>query len=354
MDPLKLIPRLDDGSKGYYKRVESFLDGDEHDEEDDAQLFLKNVVEQIISDDAKRVCCDKDGSRALERLLRHQTTDLATVQKLVEVLSAHCGELAVNRCGSHVMEALMKAAAAQLSASADSNRSSVDDLQTLQEGFLSMCAVMRDRVHEFIVQPYASHVLSSLVQVLSGVYFTDHTSRSRSSKEFRKAKMAEDSTHRGVLRIDKMMQTPSVFLKQLDSVAKRICKLESFGDLLMHQCACPVLQSVLRVLSQQIPDRANKLMRKIIKSSTVFQKKDGEAADCELPSIFTDSVASHLMECTIEVAPPELRQLIYDSCFKGRVMNFALHPVANYPLQQLISSATPEQVSVLYIYSCTC
>lgn len=161
MDASRLIPRLDEGSKSYYKRVESFLDGDEHDEDGDTQLFLKNVVEQIISDDAK-VCCDKDGSRAVERLLRHQTTDLATVQKLVEVLAAHCGELAANRCGSHVMEALMKAAAAQLSAvSADSNSSSVGDLQTLQEGFLSMCAVMRDRVHVFIVQPYASHVLSS-------------------------------------------------------------------------------------------------------------------------------------------------------------------------------------------------
>lgn len=162
--------------------------------------------------------------------------------------------------------------------------------------------------------------------------------------------MAEDSTHRGVLRIDKMMRTPSVFLKQLDGIAKRICKLESFSDLLTHQCACPVLQVVLRVLSQHIPDRANKLTRKIIKCSTVFKKK-GEADDSEFPSMFTDSVGSHLMECMIEVAPPELRQLIYDSCFKSRMMNFALHPVANYPLQQLISSATPEQVSVPFFRS---
>ena len=53
--------------------------------------------------------------------------------------------------------------------------------------------------------------LSSLVQVLAGVYLTDHASRSRSSKEFRKAKMAEDSTHRGVLRVDRVVQTPGVF-----------------------------------------------------------------------------------------------------------------------------------------------
>ena len=234
--------------------MESFLDSEEHEGEDDNQLFLENVVKQIISDDAKQVCCDKDGSRAMERLLQHQTTDLATVQKLVEVLSVHCSELAVDRCGSHVMEWLLKAAATQLSSATMQGSSDDDhinkDLQSLQEGFLSMCAALRDRVHDFIVQPYASHVLSSLVQVLAGVYFTDHASRSRSSKEFRKAKMAEDSTHRGMLRIDKVMQTPSVFLKQLDSITKRVCKLENFGDLVTHQCASPVLQCMLRVLTQ--------------------------------------------------------------------------------------------------------
>ena len=347
----KLVPRLDDGSKSYYKRVESFLDSEEHEREDDNQLFLENVVKQIISDDAKRVCCDKDGSRAVERLLQHQTTDLATVQKLVEVLSVHCSELAVDRCGSHVMESLLKTAATQLSSATMQGSSDDDhnkDLQSLQEGFLSMCAALCDRVHDFIVQPYASHVLSSLVQVLAGVYFTDHASRSRSSKEFRKAKMAEDSTHRGVLRIDKVMQTPSVFLKQLDSIAKRVCKLDNFGNLVTHQCACPMLQCMLRVLTQQIPERANKLVRKIIKCSMVFQEQDEEKAsngDSELPSVFMDSVGSHLMECMIEVATPELQQHIFDSSFRGRLMTFALHPVANYPLQHLISSATPEQVS---------
>ena len=306
----KPIPRLDDGSKSYYKRVERFLDGEERGEEDENQLFLENVVKQIVSDDAKRVCCDKDGSRAVERLLQHQATDLSTVGKLVKVLSPHCSELATNRCGSHVMEALLKATATQLEQASSSDDSDSDhkEFESLQEDFLSMCAALRDRVHDFIVQPYASHVLSTLAQVLAGVYFTDHASRSRSSKEFRKAKMAEDSAHRGVLRIDKVMQTPDVFSKQLDSIAKCVCKLENFGDLPTHQCACPVLQCLLRVLTQRIPDRANKLVKKIVKCSMGFQKhaKEAPTTDPELPPVFIDSVGSHLMECVIEVAAPEL------------------------------------------------
>ena len=378
MDPMaasKLIPRLDDGSKSYYKRVESFLDGENHEGEGDHQLFLNNVVKQIISDDARRVCCDKDGSRAVERLLQHQATDLATIQKLVEVLSVHCCELAVDRCGSHVMEALLKAATTKLSTMAApavrmldglsiDDKNHEKDLHSLQEYLLSMCAALRDRVHDFIVQPYASHVLSSLVQVLAGVYLTDHASRSRSSKEFRKAKMAEDSTHRGVLRVDRVVQTPGIFLKQLDGVAKRVCKLENFANLMTHQCACPVLQCMLRVLTQQIPDRAKKLIKKIIKCSMVFREQDefenekASTGDFELPVVFIDSVGSHLMECVIKVATAELQQHIFDSCFRGRVMTFALHPVANYPLQHLISSATPEQVSsvrqiLAIIYTCS-
>lgn len=349
----KLVPRLEDGSKSYYKRVESFLDGQENAEGGDSRLFLENVVKQVISDDAVRVCCDKDGSRAIERLLQHHATDVTTVHALLEALATSCRELAINRCGSHVMEALVKAAASQLSQSqADSD----DALQTsFEDGFMSMCIQVRDKVHEFIVQPYASHVLSSLVQVLGGVYFTDHASRSRSSKEFRKAKMAEDPIHQGLLRIDKVIQTPSTFLKQLDSIVKRICKIETFNELLTHQCACPVLQTVLRVLSQRIPDRANKLIRKITKYSMVFQKKGGEVLpQSVLPSLFTDPVGSHLMECMIQVASSEVRQHIFDSCFKSRAMNFALHPVANYPLQQLISSVTPEQVGVFNISTISC
>ena len=80
----------------------------------------------------------------------------------------------------------------------------------------------------------------------------------------------------------------------------------------------------------------------------VFREQDEKTSigDYELPSVFMDSIGSHLMECMIEVATPKLQQYIFDSCFQGRVMTFALHPVANYPLQQLISSATHEQVSV--------
>ena len=347
----KLIPRLDDGSKSYYKRVESFLDGEEHDEEEEFHLFLENVVKQIISDDATRVCCDKDGSRAIERLLNHAVIDSATVQKLVEVLSAQCAVLAVNRCGSHVVEALMKATAKQLSIAPTGQSGSGDgggsESTSLEEGFLSMCATVRENAQDFIVQPYASHVLSCLVQILSGVYFTDHASRSRSSKEFRKAKMAEDSTHRGVLRIDKVVQTSSAFLKQLDNIAKRISKTERFAELLVHRCGCPALQTLLRVLAQRIPDRADKLTRKIIKRSMDLPG-DKRLLDSSLPPMFTDSVGSHLMECMIEVATPTLRRHIFDSCFKGRLMTFALHPVANYPLQQLISSATHEQVTVVH------
>ncbi len=46
----------------------------------------------------------------------------------------------------------------------------------------------------------------------------------------------------------------------------------------------------------------------------------------------------------MELAPADLQQMIFDTCFKDQVVAFALHPVANFPLQQLISTASSELV----------
>ena len=342
MSGRRSIPRLDDGAKTYYKRVESFLDGEE---EEGSQLFLKNVAEQVISDGAVRVCCDKDGSRAVERLLQHSVLDVPSIRKILGALSPEYCNLIMNRCGSHIVEALLKAAAVLF----ETNRLEPPD--ELLQDILSLCDTLKEHMSVFITHPYASHVLSALVQVLSGVYLSDHASRSRYSQEFRKAKMSDSTGQRGVVRIERIRRVPDSFLKQLESIAKRLCKFDNLNELLMQQCASPVLQTLLRVLSQVIPERGSKLIKKIIRYSKVLSENDSQSPDdgdtcSHLPELFTDVVGSHLMECMIEVSPHELHQSIYESCFKGSAMKFALHPVANYPLQQLISSAMCPQVRV--------
>lgn len=315
-------PRLDEGAKSYYKRVESFLDvgGEEED------VFLRNVVDQVISDGVRLVSCDKDGSRALELLLQHFSMDSESTKKLMSSVESDFFKLCVNRCGSHVIQALLRVAANHTS-------SGDDELLTL---FLSLVSTVEEKVAEYIRHPYASHVLGGVIQNLGGVYLSERVGRSRYSQEFRKVKMVGAVTKKASTQVE---TTPESFVSHLEKIARRVGKMNNLKELLTHQNGSPVLQCLLKVLSHRAPQRTEKLIKKLLKLSKVL---GGEG---DLPDMFTDLVGSHLMETMIQVATPDLHQLIFSTCFKGHVMMAALHAVANFPLQHLIAKADPTLVS---------
>ena len=325
---MPLVDRLSEAEKGYYKRLEGTLD--EEQEEGESELFLSNVIGQVLTDGARRVCCDKDGSRAVEKLLHHSVLEGGLLQKLLEALTPDYGSVARNRCGSHMIEALLKAAATS------------EDSSELQDVVLDLCAMTKDHLPEMISHSYASHVLSSVLQVLAGVYMSSHVSRSRYSQGFRRAKMQENSSRRGTLERT-VVSVPAPFLEQLDSFAKRVCKLSNLPELLTDECGSPVLQVLLRVLVLRLPARGRKTLKKIVKSAKTL-----DSSGKDLPSLFTDVVGSHMMGTLIELASPELHQRIYDTCIRYRAMKIALHPVANYPLQQFIQSANSAQVKPFF------
>lgn len=320
--PRGMEGRLKEEERSYYRRVEGILQGGEGEEE----VFLPNVVDQVLSDNAVRVCCDKEASRVVEQVIYHSELKGRELLRLTGALTENYRKLALHRCGSHVAESLAKVVA--------SNLTECDGLEPL---LLSVCATLQEHLSEFIVHPYGSHVLSCLLQALAGVDLGEDASRSRYSREFRKAKMHGVKAGRGGRKVASVDSN----LKLLDGFGRRVSKLPELSEVIVHECGSPVLQVLLRVLTQQVPARGEKLIKKILRCSDLLTVPQEEGA---LPAIFTDTVGSHLMQCVIELASPRLQQNIFDNCFKKRAMTFALHPVANYLLQQLIASASPDQV----------
>lgn len=145
--------------------------------------------------------------------------------------------------------------------------------------------------------------------------------------------------------IVKVVSVPPSFSTSLQAIGKAVGRLKNLPELVTHTHASLVLQVMLRVLAQRLPVRGSKLVRKILQCPGVqCAQSEGEGA---LPEMFTDIVGSRLMETLIDVVSPELHQHLCDSVFKHRVMAFALHPVANYPLQHFIASADSEQVRLM-------
>lgn len=317
-------PRLDDGAKSYYKRVEGFLDGEGGENGD---IFLKNVIDQVIADGVRLVSCDKDGSRALERLLQHFSVDQNSIKNLMRAVGKDFFKLCVNRCGSHVMQTLLLVTSHTLSTHDDGD-------EELLQLFLSFVSTVEEKLSDYIQHPYASHVLGCVLQYLGGVSLGEQVGRSRYSQEFRKAKMVGMGVKKSVWVV------PEACVKSLGSIARKVGKMANLKELLTHQNGSPVLQCLLRVLAHKIPAKSEKLTKKILKLSEVLRGEEG----C-LPDMFTDLIGSHLMETMIQTANPDTQQLIFNTCFKGRVMMSALHPVANFPLQHLIAAAPNHVVS---------
>lgn len=316
------LPRLDDGTKRYYNRVETYLD----EEGEDRELFCQNVIKQVCGKDGvARVCCDKDGSRALERLLREKLIDSESMRDLVDGILADYYQIAKNKCGSHVVEILLKTVKPSESTSTE-----------LTEKFHGLCSSLTEKLSDFVGHPYASHVTSSLIQAVSGIHLSDHISRSRYSQEFRKAKMANVAKDQTKVSIHTI---PDSFSKLLLNIYEHLYKNDKLGDLLTHQCGSPVIQTLLRVLSHCQPKKAAKLIKKIAKITHL-----NETSDKDLAPVFTHLVGSHLVETVIEVSSREVLDSVYETCFKGRLMSFALHPVANYILQKLLTVPWPDKV----------
>ena len=344
-----MAERLGDAEKRYYGRIVDLLSSRDDGEEEDG-AFAQNVLLQIQADGVTRVFCDKDGSRAVERLLQGHECDSAFLKTLLEPVAGDFRHVAGDRCGSHSTEALLKATGRHMH-----THTPTDTDEGLGTLFLKVVADITSSLADLLTHQYASHVVCTAVQVLSGVYVAERLTRSRYSREFRKAKLEED---------DKQMQTSTVverhvpdthmFDAALKKLGRHVCKLESLSSLLMDPHASPVLQVLLRILSERLPKRGRKMIQKVAGS---IEESVKEVDTEELSEVFTCSVGSHLVGVVLELASADVKQWMWESCFEGRVLSFSLHPIANYPLQQFLSVCDPAQVwcfTVAHVCVCGC
>ena len=302
--------RLTDEEKNYYRRVEEYLGGEDL---EDAELFSRNVLQQVLKDGVKRVLCDRHGSWATEKLLVRAGLGAEDIQPLLQPATDSFYQLATSRCGSHVAQTLL-----QMSARAG-----------LEDEVFKMVDCVEAHLDEFLTHEYGSHVISISVQVVSGLNVGDHVSRSQGSRQNRATRFSLDEKK----ALD-WTEVPEAYLKRLEAIGKRVGKLPNLGKLVVNACAVPVFRVLLLSLTHCMPARASRLAKKMLK----LQSR-GEVDLC------THVVGSHLLQTLIEVSSPDVLERVFDRLYKGRTMEYAIHPIANYTLQQMLATASPKQVS---------
>eukprot|EP00731_Ephydatia_muelleri_P026882 Em0018g982a len=302
--------RLTDEEKNYYRRVEEYLGGEDL---EDAELFSRNVLQQVLKDGVKRVLCDRHGSWATEKLLVRAGLGAEDIQPLLRPVTDCFYQLATSRCGSHVAQTLL-----QMGARAG-----------LENEVLKIVDCVEAHLDEFLTHEYGSHVISIVVQVMSGLNVSEHVSRSQGSRQNRATRLSLDEK-----KVLDWTEVPEAYLKKLEMIGKRVGKLSNLAKLVVNACAVPVFRVLLLSLTHCIPARASRLAKKMLK----LQSR-GEVDLC------THVVGSHLMQTLIEVSSSDVLERVFEKLYKGHVMEYAIHPIANYTLQQVLMSASSKQVS---------
>lgn len=166
--------RLNLETISYFKRVGNVLEENTFEDDNHKEAFIKNVFHQIETDGVQ-LSRHHTTSRVLEDVIPLFTPE--QYQKFMDIIGETDVQIVCcDRFGSHVVEQFCK----QIP-----NYSS--DEETI-EHFVDLCNKIRKEVDSYLRDMYGSHVLSTLLQVLSGISLPDKFTNSRTLKKKGKKK----------------------------------------------------------------------------------------------------------------------------------------------------------------------
>ncbi|XP_054889822.1 nucleolar protein 9 isoform X2 [Poeciliopsis prolifica] len=290
--------RLDALSVGYFRRVgERLSEGFEEDEE--REMFVGNVLAEVKGK-ASLVATDRTGSITLQRLLPLSSPD--RVGEVLAELGGESGagfkEVSCDRCGGHVVESALR----QMSRWEEFSQKDPTKEEEEEEGeqesagmlesqVLSLCQVVKDNGAEFIRHVHGSHVVRTLLHVLAGCVAPPRTEA----------------------------QPVSV----------------------TDGAASAVFQTMLTVCHRKRPKLCKQLLKRTMEYLTSRSSAPGVSP---LLVFLKDQASSRLIETIIQLSHKSLLRDLYKSHFKGSLVDLALHPIANFPVQRLTAASAKHKL----------
>ncbi|XP_061926414.1 nucleolar protein 9 [Entelurus aequoreus] len=310
--------RLDAESVGYFRRIGERLKEDFEDAEARA-MFVENILREIQGK-AAVVATDGTGSIALQRLL-----PLCSPGQVAEVLSELGGEsgsefkaVSCDQCGGHVVESAVRqvSRSAEPSATADDEEEDGDGVLEVQ--VLSLSRVVRDNIPEFINHGHGSYVLRTLLHVLAGCVGPPRTEPRPGTKDRNAPPQLTD------------FEIPTSFWYELKSLTESL--MDNVKVSIAGSVASAVFQTMLTVCHRKRPKLCKQLLRRTAGYLTSCSAAPGVSP---LLVFLKDQAASRLLETVIQLSPKSLLRDLYKNHLKGQLVDLALHPIGNFPIQRL-------------------
>ncbi|KAM3604378.1 uncharacterized protein V6R79_010274 [Siganus canaliculatus] len=326
--------RLDALSVGYFRRVGDRLsEGFEDDEE--REMFVDNVLMEVKGK-ASVVAMDRTGSVTLQRLL-----SLSTPAQAGEVLAELGGEsgsefkaVSCDRCGGHVVESAIRQMSRVLespqkesAATTEEEEEEEDGSGVLEAQVLSLSQVVRDNSAEFIQDVHGSHVVRMLLHVLAGCVGPPRTESRPGAKERNTVPQLTDFV------------IPTSFWYELKSLTETMMENVNFS--VTNAVSSAVFQTMLTVCHRKRPKLCKQLLKRIMEYLTSRNAAPGVSP---LLVFLKDQASSHLIETIIQLSHKSVLRDLYKNHLRGQLVDLALHPVANFPVQRLTAASAKYKV----------
>uniref|UniRef100_A0A453N3E3 PUM-HD domain-containing protein n=1 Tax=Aegilops tauschii subsp. strangulata TaxID=200361 RepID=A0A453N3E3_AEGTS len=326
--------KVDPETAKYFLEISNLFDNKEIDLEDRSTICA-NALEETKGKELELVT---DGviSHTLQILV--QGCELEQLCMFLRSCIQSFAVIAMDKFGSHVAEAALKALATHLED--DTSRVIVEEILN------RICKVIAADATNVMCSCYGSHVLRTLLCLCKGVPFDSlqdfhMTKRSAVLAE----RLSGGSSRPGDQNLTSFQHGfPDMFktfVRQMLQNAKN-----DISTLLTEKNSSLVLQTVLK-LSAGDDDELNHIIAVLLgyDEDDTAQKKDYSEQKNKIVALLEDTAYSHLLEVIIDVAPEELRSNMLIGTLKGALFAISSHHCGNYVVQALISSAkTADQV----------
>ncbi|XP_076018513.1 nucleolar protein 9 [Genypterus blacodes] len=317
--------RLDALSVGYFRRVGDRL-GEGFEEDEERVMFVENVLTEIRGK-AALVATDLTGSITLQRLL-----PLASLDQVAEVLTELGGEtgaeltaVSCDRCGGHVVESALRQMSRWTESPTEPEEEEV--CGALEAQVLSLSQVVRDNSEEFVKHTYGSHVTRTLIHVLAGCVGPPRTESRPGTKNRNVPPQLTD------------FEAPTSFWYELKSLTETL--MENINSSVTDAVASAVFQTMLTVCHRKRPKLCKKLLASVMQYLTSRSAAPGVSP---LLVFLKDQASSRLIETIILLSHKSLLRDLYKNHLKDHLVDLALHPIANFPVQRLTAASAKHKV----------
>eukprot|EP00899_Mesostigma_viride_P022316 jgi/Mesvir1/3269/Mv16403-RA.1 len=349
---------LDGEISDYYRSLNELIgpEGTLYDAEERATL-CNNALEEAVGKEAM-IADHSDCSHVLEVLLKE-----ADSQHLLAFFagcaprwrSVMCGP-----CGSHVAELLLQRAVDMLlrpdarGGETGSGDGALSE-DSIQQHISSAVEALCEDVLGIVSDRYGSHVFRRQLALFSGEDIDAAMGSGVGgtlSQKVRGGGQAANGRRPSWQAANALAASNSFLRKQLARLSTAMLAAwqglgarEDREYLWLNASASAALQALLYALKGLHADI-------VTRSALGLLEVDPAAAECDEPGSLEDTLrrcapsvsplmeercASHLMEAILRVAPPDLLEAAFEVLFRGRLLELATHPIANFVVQAMVS-----------------